>query len=215
VFLSSPETWRLRACHTSFHERFWINLALYAALPSGPQGQLQPPGKGRLSAEQLRGLWADLASDQPTIAYSAIWSLAAELEDHAFLREQIRQLPPPGVYLRLPPLIADLDSGDFKVRQKAEDELAKLGRIAEAALHKHLQTRPPLEVVQRLERLLEQVQQLPPAPDEQRRVRRALVVLEANPSAEDRDLLESLAKGPPTFWLTQQAKAVLDRLSPR
>ena len=62
--------------------------------------------------------------------------------------------------------IADLDSKTFAVRQKATEELEKLGELAVPALEDRLQNNPSLEVKQRLEKLLAKLQTgLPPPPE--------------------------------------------------
>ncbi|MBL8799745.1 MAG: hypothetical protein JNM56_38035 [Planctomycetia bacterium] len=212
VYLAAAETFRLRACRISYYERFWINLMLHATAGRLADAPARKPAK--LSEPELNFLWEDLASGSPPQAYTAVWSLNRAPEAASTLiRERIRQLPPFDVHERIEALIAQLDSDKFPVRQQAAEELEKLGRLPDPALRKHLRRKPCLEVRQRLETLLERMDKLPPAPDEELRVRRALVVLEAQPTAEVRQFLQELAKGPQKYWLTQQAQAVLDRVA--
>lgn len=212
AYLGASETFRLRSCRIGYFERFWINLMLHAV--DGRIGTAAGRKPVTLSAQELTFLWEDLASASPPQAYSAVWSLhRAPASAAGMIRERLGQLPPFNLHERIAALLVELDSEKFPVRQKAEDELEKLGRLADPALRKQLQMKPSLEVRQRIEMLLERMTKLPPAPDEELRVRRALVVLEANATPEVRQLLSELAKGPRTYWLTQQSRAALDRLA--
>jgi hypothetical protein len=105
-------------------------------------------------------------------------------------------------------LIADLDAANFKVRQKAYQELKKLGSHAESALRKGLQGRPSLEMRKRLEQLLESATYS----REVLRGLRAVEVLERVGTSEAREVLKTLAAGTPGCRLTQEAQATLDRL---
>lgn len=213
VYLASGETWRLRAARGSFFERFWINLSLYTA--SG-RTETAPGRPTRLTTDELAPLWTDLASGRPHQAYTAVWTLAQSAESAVpFLLQRLQELPPPDRHLRVPTLIVDLDDDKFPVRQRAEEELEKLGPIAEAALRHLLKGKPALEVQQRVERLLDKLDKLPPQPDEQLRMRRALVVLEATPTPAVRQFLTKLAEGSTNYWATVQARAALERLKQR
>jgi len=116
------------------------------------QGQ---PAVAEYAPAQLDALAGDLASRDAVAAYRAIWSLTASPEQAVSLLKRRLAEPGPRPALReVARLVADLDSQQFAVRQRAEDELGKLGRLAEAALRDALAARPALEVQQRLERLL-------------------------------------------------------------
>jgi HEAT repeat protein len=126
----------------------------------------------------------------------------------------------PYLQRRLPPLvedekrlIADLDSEQFAVREKATTELEKLGEAALHALRKAIEDRPPLETRRRVEQLIEkQEREEWKSSPEGRRMRRAVEVLERIGTAEARRVLATLAKGAPGAWLTLDAKAALQRL---
>ena len=96
------------------------------------------------------------------------------------------------------------------MRQKAVDQLANLGELAEAALKKELQDKLSQEKRRRIEILLEGFQQGPTG----MRLRniRAVEVLEHIGTAEARDLLRKLAAGSPAAKLTQEAKSSVKRL---
>jgi hypothetical protein len=163
---------------------------------------------------ELEALWLELASDNPATAFRAAYTLAGAPEQAvAFLKPRLKpaQILPEEAE-RLGQLIADLDASQFAARQRATHELAKLGRSAELALRRALEERPPLEVRQRLERLLVQLRTAPPSP-EQLLADRSVEVLERIGTTEAQALLESLAKGNPQSWLTREAKAALSRLN--
>jgi hypothetical protein len=106
--------------------------------------------------------------------------------------------------------VADLDADEFDVREKATQELAKLGPAAGPALKKALEGAVSAEVRKRLESLLAKLSPQGPN-DEPVRHDRLLELLERTEGAEARKLLEELAAGAPEARLTRQAKAALRR----
>src|SRR5207248_888000 len=118
--------------------------------------------------------------------------------------------PDPKLAEKLSKLIADLDSEEFTVREKAATELAKLGVPAEPALKKALAAKPSLEVRHRIESLLEEFSNNWPGMPLQ--TWRALAVLERIGSDDARHLLKGLSEGDPDSRLTQEAGAALERL---
>jgi hypothetical protein len=128
-----------------------------------------------------------------------------------FLR---KRLPPVGGDLqkRLARLVADLGSDTFAVRQRATQELERLGEVAMPVLLKVRDDPPSLEVRQRVERLLRQLEAETPPP-EMLRLLRALAVLEYSGTSEARQVLEVLAGGEPETRLVRQARACVERLT--
>jgi hypothetical protein len=108
-------------------------------------------------------------------------------------------------------LIRDLDSDQFAVRQKATEELQKLGELAEAALRRALQGKLPLEQRRRLELLLAPLEGAILAGEALRSLR-AVRVLEHADTPEARHFLQQLADGAEGTRLTREAKAALVRL---
>src|SRR5262249_38107610 len=105
-----------------------------------------------LSSEQLESLWGALAGEDGTKAYRAIGTLAAAPKDALpFLQKRIRPASPVDTK-RIARLIAELDSDDFAVRERATSGLEKLGGQAGPALRKALDGRPSAEARLRLER---------------------------------------------------------------
>jgi hypothetical protein len=156
-------------------------------------------------------LWADLADGAK--AGPALGGLvAAPGETVHFLEGRLVPVTPCGPE-RLTQLLADLDNDDFAVRERATDELSKLGELADPALRKALAGNPSPEVRQRLKRILnDRVGGLSP---EQLRDLRAVEALEHIDTPEARRLLETLAKGAPEVRLTREAAASLERLDKR
>src|SRR5262249_37789976 len=110
------------------------------------------------------------------------------------------------------PWIADLDNPRFEVRQKATEELEKLGESATPALHKVLDGKPALEVRQRVEALLKRLDDLPLSAEQQENVR-AIRGLEGARTREARQILDTLAGGARGARLTEAAGAAVERLS--
>jgi RNA polymerase sigma factor (sigma-70 family) len=165
----------------------------------------QPPAL-LTTHEDLETRWTDLAGKDGPKAHQAYWALVASAK-HAlpYLKERVLPVPrvPPE---RLSALIADLDSEQFEVRERASSELAKLAAAVEARLRKILTNRPTPEVRRRIEQALDRV-----GNREQLRLSRAVGVLEEMASEEAVTLLRSLAKGSPDSRLTGEAQAALQR----
>ena len=177
-----------------------LTAALKAAEP------LPPP-----DAKQLDALWADLAGNDAAKAYRAVWALsAAPKETLAFLNEHAK-VPRDTVLDRIPKLIADLDDASFEVREKASQELEKLGRAAHPALKKALESPSP-EVRRRAEMLLEKKGEPPPLTADEVRAWRTLEILGWIGTAEARPLLQKFAKEAAGRPLGADAAAALDRL---
>jgi hypothetical protein len=71
-----------------------------------------------------------------------------------FFGETGKPPPPEPDMKKVDQLVVQLDDKDFEVRQRAQEELKKLGRAAVLVLEKRLQDRPPLEVRMRAEEVL-------------------------------------------------------------
>jgi RNA polymerase sigma factor (sigma-70 family) len=172
------------------------------------------PGTPLVTAGELDALWADLADQDAVRAYRAIRKLAAAPAlSVPLLRQRVR--PAPVVdEKRLTGLIADLDSDDFAIRQKAVAELEKLGDQPLAAYRKVLEGKPSVETRCRIEELMEKAGPVWwDVSGERLRSLRAVEALELAGTKEARDLLKALADGGPGARLTEQAKAALERLA--
>jgi WD40 repeat protein len=171
---------------------------------------LPPRKREALAAEELEGLWGDLASTDAAKAWRAVWRLAdAPQEALAFLRGRVRPYPTAEAELTRK-LLADLDSDSFDVREAAGKHLKELSVRAEPALRAALKDKPSLELRRRIEPLLAKLAEMPqpPTPEELRQLR-ALIVLERIGTAEARRLLEQVGNGPLSARRTRQAAAAL------
>jgi WD40 repeat protein len=164
-----------------------------------------------LSQEELTKLWNELASSEGNLAGKAIMRLEDRpVEAVALLRNRLQRAVPVQAK-RLEILFADFSNPRYAVRKKAEAEFARLGERAEPFLSKRLKESPPLDVRQRLERLLENLGGFVTVSERMRELR-AVEVLEHIGTAEARRVLRELAGGAPEARLTKEAKAALVRL---
>jgi RNA polymerase sigma factor (sigma-70 family) len=170
--------------------------------------------KGELTAAEVERLWADLSSADGPKSYQALLGLAAAPKQAVpFLKKQLKPASPPETK-KIPGLLKDLDSEEFDVRQKATEELRAIGEVAMPALKKLLAEKPPLDVVRRVEAIIDGIEAVALTPAEVRELR-AVEALERAGTPEARQLLEVLAGGAPDVRLTTGAKAALDRLTKR
>jgi RNA polymerase sigma factor (sigma-70 family) len=171
---------------------------------------LARPGQNvQLTAKEFNTLWADLEGEDAVKAEQAMRTCTQSSEQAVALVQ--RHLPSVVDARRLAQLIGDLDSEDFSARENATKELEKLAAAAEPALRKALEGNPSVEMRRRIERLLE------PRSLRTERVRteRSIELLERLGTPEARQVLETLAKGPPEYWFTQDAKGSVERLAKR
>jgi RNA polymerase sigma factor (sigma-70 family) len=174
--------------------------------------QPEPAHAAALPARALDALWTDLAGKDATRAFDAIRKLSASPDQAVtLLKDRLRPATPADPD-RLARLLADLDSDRFEQRRQAQSELEGLGELAEPALRKALAGNPPLDLHQRLERLLDRLSgQVPSA--EHLRDLRAVELLEWVGSSEAQQLLQILAGGAPEARLTREARSALRRLT--
>jgi WD40 repeat protein len=174
------------------------------------------PGRrpARLGADELAGLWRDLAGQDTAKAYRAVARLAAvPRESVLFLGERLSPTAGPDPK-KVAALIADLDHDDFATRQRAGKELRALGLLAGPAVRKALSAKPSPEAAWWLEKLAADLERVEPGPEELRQVR-AVEALEHAGTADARALLERLARGADEAWQTREARAALRRAAPR
>jgi hypothetical protein len=170
---------------------------------------LRKPEKTKdLGPKELDMLWSDLAGDARK-AQQALFTMAAVPKQALpFLAEHLHpaaQVDPK----RVDKLLADLDSEQFTVRDAAARELDGMGPQIEPALQRVLESKPSLEVRNRVRAIQEKQRGVPPAAT--LRTLRAIRVLEAIGTTEARELLRKLAGGAAGARETREAKAVLER----
>src|SRR5262249_7281322 len=100
----------------------------------------QPAPLQDAAAKELEACWENLAGDDATRAGQAIWGLATS-KSAAFLTKHLKPATPEEVkdLERMQRLVRELDSDTFEVREKASEELEKLGRGAEKVLRSALE----------------------------------------------------------------------------
>jgi RNA polymerase sigma factor (sigma-70 family) len=173
-------------------------------------GRLAPV---KLSPGELEDLWNALGDANAARAFQARQTLALGPADQvvSLLRERLRPEPEADPK-QVAAWIADLDSGEFAVREKAMHGLEGAGFQAGAALRTALAAKPGPEARRRIQALLEGLE---PSAKEPLRKRRAVAVLEQLGTPAARAVLEQVAKSLPEPYLNREAKAALDRLAAR
>jgi len=180
-----------------------------ARLPG--QDALNPAG---LSAQELQTLWTDLSAKDAAAAYRAVAMLGEDrVKAPAFLAAQLRALSKHDpAYIRK--LIADLHNSDYKVRARAQTELARFEQIAAPLLGEALAGNPSLEMKRRIEELLTRLDLAEPSP-RQIQILRAMEALERAATPAAREWLVEAARGAPVARLTQEARDSVARLDKR
>jgi WD40 repeat protein len=165
----------------------------------------------RLSADELAGLWADLAGEA-----GPAWRAVEKLVRAGGVVPPLaaKMLPPAegAAPARVAGWIADLDSDEFDRRERASHELGQLGEQAGPALRQALKAPPSAEARRRLEALLEYLEQGTTSPEQLRAVR-AVQVLEGIGTPEARRVLQGWAGGAAGALLTEEARLALRRLA--
>lgn len=161
-----------------------------------------------LTPGQRTACWDDLTGDAQR-AYDAVWKLVKHPDCLQLFRDKVKPAPLPAEAKRVGQLLADLDSDQFPVRSKAQDQLAQLRVSAEAQLHIVLARKATLELRKRVEMLLAAIE------SERVHTRRAIETLERINTLPAPEWLRTLAGGPAGAWLTQEAKGSLGRLNLR
>ena len=174
---------------------------------TGSTGTQERPA---LSPKELQLLWADLRGADARKAHQAIWRLVFSPEQSLpFLGQRLQPVTAvkPEEVSRC---LAGLDSNEFAVREKAAVEMAAMGELAETTLQKALQAKLSPEVRRRLQQLLEN-----PTRSDHVWQERVLEILEQIGTPDAQQLLHKMAGGAPEAWVTQDARAALQRLSKR
>ncbi len=168
----------------------------------------------KFGVQSVAKAWDDLASSDAPRAFRARWLLAsAPAETVSILKEHLHPAKPAEPqYLRR--LLADLDSEQFAVREKAQKELETLGDLAEPSLRQMLANNPSLEMRQRVQAILERLRG-PVTQPELLQALRAVAVLEDIDTSQARGILKELANGAPHSRITREAKASLERVQRR
>jgi hypothetical protein len=178
--------------------------------------RLRPPATETvtLTAKECDALWTDLASDDATQAFRAIYRLSRDAKQAVpYLRKHLR---PAAIMAldttRVAQFIDDLDSDTFETREKASAELDRLCPATLPMLRKALTGTPSLEARRRMERLISKHERSDLSTDEIRMIR-AIHALEECATAEAQALLKVMTTGAREARLTQEAEAALKRVT--
>jgi WD40 repeat protein len=163
-----------------------------------------------LTDEELSALWVEIAGADAPRGHRAIWSLVASpIQAIRLMGDKLHPIESKATEAQ--PWIKQLDDEEFSVRQKASNELAKLGQGALGALRDKLSNEPSEEMKRQIQLLLAKAE----AVELKNRTDRAVAVLEYIGSPDAQDVLTSLSSGCESARLTQESKAALTRLSKR
>jgi hypothetical protein len=159
---------------------------------------------------ELAALWNDLLSSDPHVSEPAVQRLArAPAQSVPFLREQLKA-PSEVDAKAIARWIEELEAADFKTRTKAEQELARVGTLAEPALRTAAQNPKSAEQRKRLKGLLARFDadgvSLPVL-----RLIRCVAVLERAATPEAHELLKALAGDKADPRVASEARATLER----
>ncbi len=168
-------------------------------------------------AHEFSQLWSDLASSDPAKAYVATVKLAANGDATVRqIRELIRPAEDNALIKQIRAGIANLDSDEFEMREKATEDLRRVGVAAEAALVLTFEQERSQESRSRSTALLNEIAKKNGIrPAESIRSIRALEVLEWIGSEQALDYLRQLAAGAAEAEITHAASSSLDRIGRR
>jgi hypothetical protein len=170
-----------------------------------------------LTAKQLDGIWADFIRNDDDGTKKALQGIAALAKSPKaavpYLKDRLKPVPV-GDAKKINQAIADLDSANFQAREAATKTLESIGVVAIPAIEKKLGEKLPLEPQQRLEAVLQKIDDRAMTADELR-ASRAIEALEAIGTPEARTILDSLAKGGGGALVTDRAQQALGRLQRR
>ena len=164
----------------------------------------------RISESVATKWWEDLASEKPLEAYQAVWQFIDSPAAIPFLLEHLKDLDDVD-YLKAREQIVKLDDNNFRVREKAQEELHAMGTRALQAIRDGQGQKPSPEVIRRLESLAKRwpAQEIPGL---MLRRLRAIQILERVNSSECQKLLTDLAANAATKAEREEAQAALERL---
>ena len=173
-----------------------------------------PAADRTLTEQELEICWNALAGTDAVKAYQAIGKLANANSAAEFIGKRLLPVAPLDSK-QVAQWLADLDSDEFVVRERAATDLAKFGELAVPAMQEALKKKPPLEKRRTLEALLATHGSPVVTAPEQLRGLRAIEALEYLGSADAKKVLAKIATGVPEARMTKEAKASLERLAKR
>ncbi len=181
---------------------------LHAGEPAGPAPD----------AKRLAALWDDLASPDRPKAVAAVLKLIEHGEPAvAFLAPKLQVKRAPVDPKRVAGLIRDLDANDWRRREKAQKDLAGMGRAVMPFLRDHLGKDPTPEVKARIEAILAELTAAgasDPASVQRRRAMGVLVRVGSPKAVEALAALRDAAVDAEKHWANVAMLNVAERLLP-
>jgi len=166
-----------------------------------------------LAEKELDDCWRILFERDAVKADLAIWSFIDCPDDSLpYLQRKLQPASIPDA-ARVRRLLADLDSGDFKTRTRADDELSKYGELILTQIDQAMKESNALESRRRLESLASKARMATAPFSSMTRIGewRALEIIEKIGRPQAIKLLRDLANGARDGQLTIAAKAALVR----
>jgi WD40 repeat protein len=174
------------------------------------------PAKGitkDLEEADVEKLWTDLGSNDAAIAYrAAMKAIQSPPQAIQALERRLKAANKVDAN-RVKSLVVDLDSDEFATREKAAQELVRLGEEVEPALRQALEGKPSEEVGRQIKAILDKPRLVPEG--ETLRALRAIYILDRLGTPEARDMLKTIASGALGARQTREAKEALERFSRR
>lgn len=160
---------------------------------------------------QLAALWTRLGHAEAIEAFDAVGELARHPQTAVkFLKTKLEPTPTMPAE-RVTQLLANLDSSNFAVREKASDELRKSADQILPVLKKALSESSSSEKNRRIHEIMEKAHEQRTSPNNLR-LARAVEVLERVGDADALAFLENLAGGAPDALVTTAARDAVQRL---
>ncbi len=176
-------------------------------------GKAKPAGP--LAGKERDALWADLIGlDAKKAAAALRLFLATAPEQVAFIRDRLSDLPDKDQAARIHKLVLDLDADNFDTRDKATEELVKIGSPAIDVMREMAKSAPNDEVRFRARVILKKLGggATSGPVGKAGRLSRVVRVLERAATPEARTLLDEIAEGKLAAEVSADAKAALARL---
>jgi hypothetical protein len=174
----------------------------------------QPLRPVKAEGRQIEAWCKALANPDAVSAYRAVWNLVADPEPSLAALKSRMTAQTAFARVDIARRIADLDSEEFQVREKAQRELIRAGDRASGELQAALKGSNSPEQKRRLQQILETLRTRP-IPSEDLFAVRAVMVLEQVGDRKARSLLRELAKGDEQARVTQEARSSWKRLGSR
>ncbi len=171
------------------------------------------PKVAPIAADDLPAAWKSLSGKDAAISMTMKRMAKSPEATLAFLEKHF--LPIKGEAIEektIDALVTDLDSGNFRTREKASKELIRLGERSEPALNRGMNKQTTtVEARRRIQDILAAIVRLEYSPDELQAIR-GVEVLERIGTPEAQQWLTTLSQGDSVAPATREARAVLKRM---